>query len=143
MFTFNTQIRLEIQDIFDLGKPVTLRQLCAGLESQMSAPPTEVLPYVITAISAMMAENKICQFTADFQDPLAYQWILSTDPRPKMAPVQTPHLREMIEHLTTWREPLRQALELAELDPASVNDFILDLETALDVREKDHAADDS
>jgi len=83
MFPLKIQIRLEIQDIFDLGKPVTLRQLCAGLESQMSAKPTEVLPYVITAIADMIEENKICQFVSEFEDPLNYQWVLSTDPRPK------------------------------------------------------------
>lgn len=56
--------------------------------------------------------------------------------------MSTEQLRELIHYLTIWREPLRQALELADLDPASVNDFTMELETALDVMERDYAADD-
>ena len=58
--------------------------------------------------------------------------------------MNTQQLRELIAHLTQWQQPLEQALAAAQLETASVPDFILDLQTALDVMEgKNHADDDS
>ena len=55
--------------------------------------------------------------------------------------MNTQQLRELIAHLTTWQPLLEQALDLAQLDN-SVPDFILDLQTALEVMEGSNGTND-
>lgn len=55
----------------------------------------------------------------------------------------TQQLRELIAQITHWQQALEQALAAAQLETADVPDFILSLQTALDVMEGSYADDDS
>lgn len=56
--------------------------------------------------------------------------------------MNTQQLRELIAYLTQWQQPLEQALAAAQLETASVPDFILDLQTALEATEGSNGTND-